>query len=312
MKNSWRAFWEKLKNPPVWVHVVTYLLSLLFAVGSILCLLIDEENDLFLAALVYVVFALAALSLTYAVYLIVLHAKTFKDAVFRFLHAHDFTDMLLRDYGFRSIVTAGVSLLMSVVFGCFNAYMGISLRSVWYGALAAYYVFLVLIRGGILLYHKKADRYRGAENKREKQIGTYVRCGVIMLVLNVALSSAIAQMIFDDRHFSYAGWIIYGYAAYAFYKITMAIVNLFRAKKQDDLTIQALRNVNMIDAGVSILALQTALLTTFSSADVNVSLFNTLTGCAVSLLAIGLSIYMIANGRKISKEEKTQGENTHV
>ena len=80
--------------------------------------------------------------------------------------------------------------------------------------------------------------------------------------------------------------------------------NAIKARRQDDLTIQAIREINMVDAAVSILALQTALLHTFSDATVDISLFNTLTGSAVSLFSITLSIMMIVRGSKKIKEIK--------
>ena len=78
-----------------------------------------------------------------------------------------------------------------------------------------------------------------------------------------------------------------------------------------DLTVQAIRNVNLADAAVSILALQTALLGTFGSEGLNVSLFNTLTGIAVSLLSIGIGVQMIAYANTKLKEirgEKRDGK----
>jgi divalent metal cation (Fe/Co/Zn/Cd) transporter len=109
-------------------------------------------------------------------------------------------------------------------------------------------------------------------------------------------------MIFSDAHFTYMGWTIFAYAAYAFYKITMSIVTLIKAHKQDDLTVRAIRNINLVDALVSILALQTALLTMFSEGATNISLFNTLTGTVVSFASIGIGIYMIVSANKKMKE----------
>jgi len=130
----------------------------------------------------------------------------------------------------------------------------------------------------------------------------YRNSGIITLILNLALSSAIAQMIFSNAHFSYFGWTIFAYAAYAFYKITVAIISFIKAHKQTDLTIRAIRNINLADALVSILALQTALLTMFSEGEVDISLFNTLTGIVVSLSTIAIGIYMIVSATNKIKE----------
>ena len=134
--------------------------------------------------------------------------------------------------------------------------------------------------------------------------------GIITLVLNVALSAAIGQMIFSDAHFTYMGWTVFAYAAYAFYKITMSIVALIKAHRQDDLTVRAIRNINLVDALVSILALQTALLTTFGDGTMNISAMNTLTGIVVSTTAIAIGIYMIVSANKKMKELQKEN-NSH-
>ena len=126
-----------------------------------------------------------------------------------------------------------------------------------------------------------------------------------MLVLNVALSAAIAQMIFSSAHFTYIGWTVFAYAAYAFYKITMSIISFIKAHKQTDLTVRAVRNINLVDALVSILALQTALLTMFGDGTVNISLMNTFTGIIVSFSSVVIGIYMIISAnKKIKKIQK--------
>ena len=293
-----------LRRPRGLTLVLTYLLTALFITAAMLMLLVDFEGNL-LSVLAYTSFGLAAVFLGYTVYTVVIYAPGFKSRVITLIESNPTTRRLKENWGFRTIVTASVSLIMSFAYACFNGALGIAEGSIWFGALSAYYIFLALMRGGLLLYHGTKKDY-GSEARRRAI--NYRNCGIKLLILNAALSSAIAQMIFDDRGFSYKDWLIYAFAAYAFYKITMAIINVFKAKKQDDLTIQAIRNVNLVDAAVSILALQTALLHTFggTGGEINISTFNTLTGSAVSLFSIGLSIYMIIKGNKTAKEIKEQ------
>ncbi len=271
-------------------------------------MLAADYNGNALAILAYTLFAIAAVSLFYAVYLIIKIVPTAKRDVTRLCEKNEFTQRLIKNYGFRTVVFAIGSFTLSAAFGAFNGYMGLSRRSIWYGALSAYYICLAFLRGGILVYHKRKARKteRSETNEEIGKAKVYRNSGIILLILNAALSSAIAQMIFADAHFSYFSWTIFAYAAYAFYKITMSIINLVKARKYPDLTVRAIRNVNLADATVSILALQTALLTTFSSEEVNVSLFNTLTGSAVTIFTIALGIYMIISSSKLIKETRKE------
>ena len=307
MKIDFRAVWKKIVNPPTVVKVFTFIITLLSAIGALLMLLVDYENNA-LAIVAYTLFGIAGVSLGYSVYLVIPLVPKLKSGTIAWMEKHEFTRLLLRNFGFRTVVFAIGSFLMSLLFSGFNAYMGIANRSIWYGALAAFYISLAFLRGGVLVYHKnKIGKKVQAQNDEYIKAKVYKKSGIITLILNVALSAAIGQMIFSDKHFSYMGWTVFAYAAYAFYKITISIIALIKAHKQTDLTVRAIRNINLVDALVSILALQTALLTMFSGGEVNISLFNTFTGIIVSLLSVSIGIYMIVSANK--KLQEIQKEN---
>ena len=312
MKNRWKKFLQICKDPPAWVLTCVYLLAVVSGLGAILCATLGVGAAWFVY-LSYALYAVAAVTLGYAVYTLIRFAPKIKAWFLEFIERYDFTRSLVRNFGFRTMLFAVGSYAASIAFGIFNGVIGILSRSIWYGALAAYYILLAFLRGGVLSRHGKsrAAKKAGIESVDIEYTNAknYRGCGVLLLLLNLALSGAIAQMIFDDGHFSYAGWTVYAMAAYAFFKITMSIINIFRAKKQNDMTVRAVRNINFADALVSILALQTALLTTFSSEGVDVSLFNTLTGCAVSLLTLGLGVLMIITGNQKMKEIRENKQN---
>lgn len=304
MKNNRQSFWEKLKNPTGWILVAVYFFTAAFIGGAIWILFTDYENSA-LAYVAYTLFALSAIFFAYTVYTIVRFIPKWKQAVIRRAMQYKFSRRIIQNFGFRTLVFSVGAFAISVSYGILNAVHGIMAKSIWYGALAAYYIFLALLRGGVLIYHggkRKRTQNGLTEQEPLRNVKTYRNCGVVLLVLNVALSAAIAQMIFDDRSFSYQGWTIYASAAYAFYKITMSIINLLRARKEDDYTVRAIRTINLADGAVSILALQTALLFTFRSGDVDVSLFNTFTGAAVSLLTLALGVFMIVEAQKKIKQ----------
>lgn len=306
MKIDFSSLWKKILNPPNYVKALTFVVTVLSAVGAILILFTDYTKGI-MAVLAYTLFGVAGISLTYSVYLIIPLVPKIKFTTMNFLESHKFTHRLLRNFGFRTVVFAVCSFALSLLFSAFNAYMGIVNRSIWYGALASFYIALAFLRGGVLVYHKNKKENHNSEIQKAK---VYRNSGIVTLILNVALSSAIAQMIFSDAHFTFVGWTIFGYAAYAFYKITMSIISLIKAHKQTDLTVVAIRNINLVDALVSILALQTALLSMFSDGRMNISMMNTFTGIAVSAMSVGIGIYMIVSAnkriKKLQKEEKNE------
>ena len=302
MKVDFRSILKKILNPPTWAVALTIIITILSATLSLVMVFLGLENSA-LAIIAYILFGIAGLSLAYSVYLIIPLFPKIKRGLIAWMEKYDFTYLLLRNFGFRTVIFSIGSFLMSLIFSGFNAYLGIVNRSIWYGALAAFYISLAFLRGGVLIYHKnKIGQKTKNQNDEYIKAKIYRNSGIITLILNIALSVAIAQMIFSDAHFTYVGLTIFAYAAYAFYKITMSVISFIKAHRQDDLTVRAIRNINLVDALVSILALQTALLTMFSEGDINISLFNTLTGIIVSTLSIGIGIYMIVSAYNKTKE----------
>lgn len=311
MKIDFPTLWKKILHPPKWAKVLTFIVTVISCTASILILFVDYAEDSILAVLSYVLYAIAALTLTYSVYLLIPIVRNAKTNIITWMENHKYTNRYLHDFGFKTIITTILSFAMSFVNGCINGYLGIVNKSIWYGALAMFYITLAFVRGSVLFYHShrliKKDKPQNDDHAKAK---VYLRSGIVTLILNVALSWAIAQMIFSNAHFEYVGWTIFYSAAYAFYKITMSVISFIKAHKQTDLTVRAVRNINLVDALVSILALQTALLSVFSDESVNIAAANTLTGTAVSLMSIAIGVYMIVSAtQKLKQLQKEENNN---
>lgn len=101
-------------------------------------------------------------------------------------------------------------------------------------------------------------------------------------------------------------------AAYAFYKITLAIVNQLKVRRLDDPSMQAVRSIGLTDAAVSLFALQTTLVSVFSDGDEERLLpLNAVVGFCVCALTLGLGIWMIVRSHQLQKRrdchERKQG-----
>ena len=88
-------------------------------------------------------------------------------------------------------------------------------------------------------------------------------------------------------------------AAYAFYKLTLAMINLFKAKNWKDPLVQSLRNVSLTDALVSLFALQTTLVALYSSGEQNMMALNIAVGIAVMVTGIVSGVLLIVGGAKL-------------
>ncbi len=286
-----------LLRPPIFVRVVVYIASLASIVMAMLAAAQKLDTGWQKAAFVF--YVLAMLGLTYSVALIIKNLPTTVKKTKEWLRAHPFTGKLMDDFGFRKIIFAIGSFVMSVGYGLINGYTWLITGSIWHGALAIYYVMLALTRGGILVHHKRKIGKDPDEISVEiKEATTCRNSGIVLLVLNSALFLVVLMMTFAGKAFHYQGTLIYAYAAYTVYKLTMAIVNLPKSKRQGDMTVEAMQAVSLTDALVSLIALQTALLAQFGGDGSKQPLYNGITGSIVCLGVLAVGIVIIVRGQK--------------
>ncbi|MGN1104941.1 MAG: hypothetical protein ACI4QI_08765 [Candidatus Coproplasma sp.] len=285
------------KQPPVWFVFVWLAITLCAIAASLVCLFLTDS------VINYVVYALAAITLGYLVYVIIITAPRIKSGIIAKLKKRNFTNKLISHYSFRTVVFAIGSFTLSAAYVAFNGVLGVINRSVWYGSLAAYYLLLAVMRGVVLNYYRGRNKSdNGDKVYNVKALKIYRLCGIGLIVLPVALSAAILYMVLGKNSFVHHGYTIYVSAMYAFYKIIMAIYNAVKAKKSDEATIGALRNINLADALVSILALQTAMFREFGGEMDMQGQMNGITGTIVCILTAALGIYMIiASNRKLKE-----------
>ncbi len=293
------------------VYVLTVVVCAFSIVAAILTTgdAIGSKGKTLFAIFGYVSYGVAAVLLTYTVYTLVKilpkHYRTVKEK----LREHKHIGKLMQNYGLRTVIFATFSAAVTLAFAAYHGVIAYLYHSVWFGALATYYIILLVIRGGIVLYHGKR---RGKGRQKETDIRKYRGCGIGLMITISALSATIWEMVQNSAATRRAGLMIYVVATYTFYKITMSIVNFIKAKKQGDYTVDALRNINVADAAVALLALQASMLQEFS--DTGLPIFNILTGAGVCLFVFGLGLYMVIRSRHFTKklkEETLTGEETN-
>ena len=305
MNQKLKNFYLKLKSPSLTFSIVFSIIAILIISATIILVALNLTHNI----ITYIFFGLSAIALTYLVYLFVLYIPKLKDKIINNMQKHKFTNEMLISYGYRSTIFAFCSLIINILYAIFQGVFAILAQSIWFGALATYYIIISLIRGGIIFIARKKKKNK-EEFTIEKQIKPYRNCGIYLIFLNFALIGALVQLVVTNNGFKYAGLMIYCMATYAFYKLAMSIYNLFKARKHNDYTIQSIRNISFADSLVSILALQTALLSEFAKG-YNPAIPNALTGGAVSIAIIAIGIYMAINGSiklKNIQKEKINGK----
>lgn len=104
-------------------------------------------------------------------------------------------------------------------------FSGIYYRSVWFIALAIYYILLAVMR--FILLHKSKNSVMTMETEFKR----YRLCGAMLLIMNQVLAGIVIFMVYQNKDFDYPGLLIYAMAMYSFYSIITAVVNLVKFRK---------------------------------------------------------------------------------
>jgi len=186
---------------------------------------------------------------------------------------------------FRRHVRLYRSFWIGLLLVCYKLIAGLRYRSSWLIAMAFYYSVLSVQRG-LLLCAERGNAGRLREDS------AFVACGWLMLLLAMAIFGMRVLLFRDGERIVYPGHMIYAVALYSFYSMTMAILHTVRRRSRDIMP-KAYRRIHLITAMVSLLFLQTALLSAFSDNAAAASYANLATGSAVAWITMILGISMI-------------------
>jgi hypothetical protein len=132
----------------------------------------------------------------------------------------------------------------------------------------------------------------------------YRACGYALLVMNQALAVIVGYIVHENQGYSYPGLLIYGMALYAFYAMITAIINVVKFRKLGSPILSAAMIVNLTAAMVSMLSLETAMLSEFGGDEPIFRRYMTgASGGVVCTFVFGMAIYMIVHSTKYLKKQ---------
>lgn len=179
----------------------------------------------------------------------------------RRVRQNPFVSQYIEDIPLKMRVSLYTSFVVNLLYAGFNAFTGIYYHSPWFGSLAAYYICLSTMRFLLVRY---SYRHGFGENLTDEW-RRYRLCGVILVIMNLALAGMVILAVDQNEGFKYAGVLIYVMALYTFYIMIMAVVNVVRYRKYHSPVISAARKVSLAAALVSMLSLETAMLSQFDT-----------------------------------------------
>lgn len=228
--------------------------------------------------------------------------RVMESALMKKIRGTKYGGRILCDVRFRTELALYGGLFINFLYIGMKLFSGIYYRSLWFVALAGYYILLAVMR--FILLHRGKNRTE--KISKESEIKRYLMCGITLLIMNQALAGIVIFMVYQNQGFDYPGLLIYAMATYSFYSIITAVINLVKFRKHGSPLLSAAKVINLVAAMVSILSLETALLAQFGGDDDPLfrKVMTGATGGAVCTIVIGIAVFMIWKSAKLLRSFK--------
>lgn len=190
-----------------------------------------------------------------------------------------------------------LGLAVNLAYALYNLITGVYYGSVWFGAVAVYYILLCTVKFFLLL--------RGFEPERKplRALRDMRVCGILLILLNLTISVLIYRMIRQNSVHLYNGGVIFGAAGYTIFRIGAAVVDSQSLKKHFDPTIFAAKALSLSVALMSSFSLQTSLLDRFCDDSELKWVLNLFTGTGVAITVMAAALRTLLRANKELKKQ---------
>ena len=207
-----------------------------------------------------------------------------------------YSDTYLDAAELKSIVTLVFGMILNLGYALFKLIAAARYQTLLFAAEAFYYLVLSGIRL-LLAFHaysgRKTDELRLASAWK-----SYRRCGWELLLLDLSMSFVILQSLQRGTDAVQFAAVVYVSAMWAFYRLTMAIVQIIKFRGADRPLIAASKYINVSAALMSIFILQNTVLLHFGNDDLFRQRMNTGFGVGIALAVILIAVGMIVRGTR--------------
>lgn len=272
--------------------VIIFLLTTLSATGLFYVFYNGNEESI----VAYAVYVISFYTLSIIVFATPPIFKKCKDIIYGNAHAIRY----LTETELRTRISLCFGTLINLAYAVLKLLTGVYAHSFWFGAVAVYYMVLCLIRFLLIKNDRRSVKIETEEVRLLHNWKSYRACGWLLLALNGAMTGMVFQMIWQNKGYSYPGFVIYASAAYTFYRMTMAVIRTVKIRKTNNPVFSAAKAIDLCVALMAVFALQTAMFSSFG-ADMGSDarrLMNTLTGGTVCFAVVCIAVFMIIRSSK--------------
>lgn len=282
---NWKKIWKALFFPHIAIIILLCPLSIAFLTLSLV--FYDSTSAISIVSYLFAFYILLVICLR--IPRIIAFCKRIKKEN-KFIHKYT-TDVRL-----RITISLYGSLIFNGAYAILQLCLGFYHGSLWFYSMSIYYTMLTIMRFFLLRHTRAYDvNQDGREEGRKCCL-----CGWIILALNLALAVIISFIVVQNKTFHHHEITTIALATYTFVTFTFAIVNLIRYRKYNSMIYSCAKTISLICACVSMLTLESTMLTTFGG-ELTGSFAQIMLACSggvVTIFTITMAIILIVRGMK--------------
>jgi len=192
------------------------------------------------------------------------------------------------------------STISNFIVGVIKLILSLTLPSLWFFINAGFSFVLAICR---FLTIKKYNKIKKVKDKQiiiREENKSYLQNGIMLILLGIMYFFVSSYMYYKGTNTTIHEYITYLVALIAFTSIGTAIYGMIKYKRNQEPIIKGIKITNFANALTSIVLTQVVLLDTYANG--YDSTLNGYTGMGVSLIIIGLGLYMIIGIKKDNKD----------
>ena len=206
---------------------------------------------------------------------------------------------------YRDALMFVISTIMTLAFAIYNRVLGAVNKSIWHESIGLYYLLLLIIKLIIVLTQKDAKKRTFERKEKINKIVFYIT-GVILFLVNIALTVPIILMIKNQRTVIFGLIESIAIAAFTTFKVYMAIRNYIKNRKATNIIVKEIKTISLIEAIVSILTIQNTLITVNGSVEedegiTTLTIVSSIAGLLIILYFIVIMFINYINRNKIKE-----------
>jgi hypothetical protein len=203
------------------------------------------------------------------------------------VYTNKYGNLIVTDISVRVTISLYASLSVNLLYVGYRLFAAFYYKSFWFGAEAGFYIILSCVRFILL------RNVRKSKGNLRKELLTYRFCGYLLFAMNVALVGVAYQMIYYGMSYHYPGLLIYPVAMYAFFCLSVAVVQVIQYQKYKSPVLSAVKAINLAKALIAMFSLQTAMFASFGGDKATERIMNSITGGLVCCAIFALAVLMV-------------------